>query len=90
MTVRQKFFILAPLALVAVALASLFWPPAIWAYVVVAPLVAVGIWDARHGRHNVLRNYPVIGHIRYFAEFIRPEIQQYFIATNQSGRPYPR
>ena len=90
MTVRQKFFILAPLALVAVALALLFWPPAIWAYVVVAPLVAVGIWDARHGRHNVLRNYPVIGHIRYFAEFIRPEIQQYLIATNQSGRPYPR
>ena len=51
------------------------------------PLFLVGVYDATHGIHNVLRNYPVIGHIRYFAEFIRPEIQQYFVASNLSGRP---
>ena len=90
MTVREKFFIVAPLALVAIAALSLLWHPIVWAYLVALPLVAVGIYDATHGRHNVLRNYPVLGHVRYFAEFIRPEIQQYFIATNQSGRPFPR
>ncbi len=56
----------------------------------VGPLVVLGLLDATHSRHNVLRNYPVVGHLRYFAEFIRPNIQQYFINTNQSGRPYPR
>tara|TARA_Y100001960_G_scaffold320497_1_gene393470 strand:+ start:650 stop:931 length:282 start_codon:yes stop_codon:yes gene_type:complete len=54
------------------------------------PLVLLGLLDATHSRHNVLRNYPVIGHLRHFAEFIRPNIQQYFINTNQSGRTYPR
>ncbi len=90
MTVRKKFFIIAPITLVLIAVLSFFWQPIVFAYLIVLPLVGVGMYDATHGRHNVLRNYPVIGHIRYFAEFIRPEIQQYFIATNQSGRPYSR
>lgn len=51
--------------------------------------IFVGLFDL-NSNHNILRNYPVIGHIRFLFEFIRPEIQQYFIATNQSGRPYPR
>ena len=41
-------------------------------------------------RHAVLRNFPIFGHLRYLLEFIRPEIQQYFIASNQSGRPFNR
>ena len=49
----------------------------------------LGIYDLSSS-HSILRNYPVIGHIRYLFEFIRPEIQQYFIASNHSGRPYPR
>lgn len=31
-----------------------------------------------------------MGHVRYFLEFIRPEIQQYFIATDESELPYNR
>ena len=49
----------------------------------------LGIYDLSSS-HSILRNYPVIGHIRYLFEFIRPEIQQYFIASNHGGRPYPR
>jgi hypothetical protein len=89
-TVRQGFYIVSIVLFVAVALIALAWPPILWALIVLLPIFLVGVRDARHGVHNVLRNYPVIGHIRYFAEFIRPEIQQYFIASNQSGRPYPR
>ena len=90
MTVRQQFLFAAPVSVLALAILAHFWHPAVWGYLALLPLIGVGIYDIRHGQHNVLRNYPVIGHIRYFAEFIRPEIQQYFIATNQSGRPYPR
>ena len=42
-------------------------------------LVGVGVHDLRQTRHAVLRNYPVIGHMRFLFEFIRPEMRQYFI-----------
>jgi glutamate synthase domain-containing protein 2 len=41
-------------------------------------------------RHSLLRVYPVIGHGRYFMEFIRPEIQQYFVESNTDGMPFSR
>lgn len=41
-------------------------------------------------RHAIRRNFPLIGNLRYFFELIRPELQQYFVESNQSGRPIPR
>src|SRR5699024_11683327 len=41
-------------------------------------------------KHNVLRNYPIIGHGRYMLEFVRPELRQYFFESEQSGRPFNR
>ena len=38
----------------------------------------------------MLRNYPVVGHLRYLLERVRPEMQQYFIERNFDGRPYDR
>jgi glutamate synthase domain-containing protein 2 len=53
-------------------------------------LVALGFRDIRQTRHSVLRNYPVIGHIRFVLEFIRPEIRQYFIEGDRDSMPYSR
>lgn len=39
---------------------------------------------------TVLRNFPVLGHFRYLFEMIRPEINQYFIESNQDGVPFSR
>ena len=39
---------------------------------------------------NLRRNYPVLANIRYALEFIRPEIQQYFIANNVEEKPFSR
>ena len=50
-----------------------------------ALLVAVGVHDLRQRRHAILRNYPVIGHMRFLFEFIRPEIRQYFIEAHGGG-----
>ncbi len=65
-----------------------------WAWwflvLLVAVLLAVGVYDVRQSRHAVLRNYPVLGHLRYLLEAIRPELQQYFIERNYDGRPYDR
>ncbi len=53
-------------------------------------LLGLGIRDTRQTRHSVLRNYPVIGHIRFLLEFIRPEIRQYFIEGDNEAAPFSR
>ena len=35
-------------------------------------LVGVGIRDLLQTRHAILRNYPVLGHLRFLCEDIRP------------------
>jgi glutamate synthase domain-containing protein 2 len=50
----------------------------------------LGVRDMRQSRHAVVRNYPVIGHIRYLLEFIRPEIRQYFIESDREAVPFSR
>jgi glutamate synthase domain-containing protein 2 len=57
---------------------------------VLACLIVLGIWDLIQTKHSVLRNYPVLGHMRFLLEGIRPELQQYFIERNYDGRPYDR
>ena len=57
---------------------------------VVAITAAVGIYDLAQRKHSVLRNYPVLGHMRFLLEALRPELQQYFIERNFDGRPFDR
>lgn len=52
----------------------------IWLYIV----------DARQKEHSVLRNYPVIGKVRYILENIGPELRQYLFANNREGKPFSR
>jgi glutamate synthase (ferredoxin) len=57
---------------------------------VVALLLLVGIHDMLQTRHAIIRNFPVIGHIRYMLEMIGPEIRQYFVANDKEERPFNR
>ena len=85
--------IVAGLAALAALLvtAGLFGPWGWWIPAAVfAVLAAVGCYDLLQRRHSVLRNYPVLGHMRYLLEALRPELQQYFIERNFDGRPFDR
>lgn len=53
-------------------------------------LVALGLRDLRQQRHSILRNYPIAGHLRFFLEFIRPEIRQYFVEDDTEEKPFSR
>ena len=53
-------------------------------------LTCVGVYDLRQTRRSVLRNYPLIGHLRFMLEFIRPEIRQYFIESDNETTPFSR
>jgi glutamate synthase domain-containing protein 2 len=55
-----------------------------------ALLLALGVHDVLQTRHSVLRNYPVIGHLRFLLEFIRPEMRQYFIESDNEAAPFSR
>ena len=64
---------------------SLWW---LIAVVIFAALLALAIYDVIQPRLAVLRIYPLLGHMRYLMEEIRPMIQQYFVERNWDGRPY--
>jgi glutamate synthase domain-containing protein 2 len=53
-------------------------------------LTLVGIYDCLQTKHAILRNYPVLGHMRFLLEFIRPEIRQYFIEGDNDKTPFSR
>jgi len=38
----------------------------------VAAVIALGLYDLLQTKHTVLRNYPVMGHLRYLLESIGP------------------
>jgi len=61
-----------------------------WFFLFFIPVVLIWIYDVIQRKHTILRNFPVLGHVRYFLEFLRPEIQQYFIATDESELPFNR
>ncbi|MGH3563052.1 MAG: glutamate synthase-related protein, partial [Mycobacterium sp.] len=79
--------VVAIIAGVATAFTSWAW---LWLAVPAALLFALGVYDLVQPRHSVLRNYPVLGHMRYLLEKLRPELQQYFIELDYDGRPYDR
>ena len=56
----------------------------------VLALAALGTWDLLQTKHAILRLYPILGHVRFLAEFIRPEIRQYFIESNTEASPFDR
>ena len=53
-------------------------------------LVGTGFHDLLQTKRAILRNYPVIGHMRFLLEFIRPEIRQYFIESENEAAPFSR
>jgi glutamate synthase (ferredoxin) len=55
-----------------------------------AALGAVAAHDLVQRRHAILRNFPVIGHARFWLEAIGPELRQYIVASNNEERPFSR
>ena len=53
-------------------------------------LTALGFVDIKQTDHSILRNYPVIGHMRFLFEGIRPEIRQYLMESDQDEEPFSR
>jgi len=55
-----------------------------------AALGAVAAHDLLQRRHAILRNFPIIGHARFWLEAVGPELRQYIVASNDEERPFSR
>ncbi len=87
---RHSAVILAGIGLAVSVLVYTMYQWSVVPIVVFGVLVAIGVWDMSQHSHAVLRNYPILGHIRYFFEMIRPEIRQYLIESDNEEVPFSR
>ncbi len=69
-----------------VVLAILF----LLAFILLVMVVYYFLFDRKQKEHSVLRNYPLIGRMRYFLEKIGPELRQYWFDSDSEGKPIPR
>src|SRR3954467_2530593 len=51
---------------------------------------AVVAHDVTQKNHAILRNYPIIGHLRFQLERFGPELRQYIVTSNDEERPFSR
>lgn len=87
---RRKFFVLSTLVVLGLLVVGKFYPLVLCLFFIIGPLVLMGFYDAFQTKHAVRRNFPLVGHFRYWLEMIRPEINQYFIESNLDGVPFNR
>ena len=90
MTVRNAFIALSIVLSLLVLILATVWKPVLWFFMILLPLIALGTSNMIQRNKTILRLYPVIGYFRYLLEYIRPEIQQYFIEDDTNGMPISR
>lgn len=61
-----------------------------WAAGLFAAFTLLGIRDVLQRSHSILKNYPIIGHMRWILEMIRPELRQYFFSSDTEETPFNR
>src|SRR4051794_27557640 len=55
-----------------------------------AALAGAAARDVLQREHAIVRNYPVVGRLRYLLESVGPELRQYIVASNDEERPFSR
>jgi glutamate synthase domain-containing protein 2 len=87
----KKLFINLSIFFVAlVAVLGYFWPWCLWFYAGVIPLIIIGFYDMIQTKQTLKRNFPIVGRMRWWAEWMRPKVYQYFVESDTDGAPYNR
>ncbi len=90
MTPRALFVTLSIVIIAIIGIWSYFWIDVALLYVIVLPIVYMGVADMIQTRQSIKRNFPVLGRLRYVFEDLRPKIQQYFVESDTDGAPINR
>ena len=87
----RKMFVLSSVAVTCLVLIwAYFWTPALFSFVLIIPLVSMGVADMLQTKQSLKRNFPLLGRLRYVFEDLRPKIQQYFVESDTDGAPINR
>ncbi|MEZ5666412.1 MAG: FMN-binding glutamate synthase family protein [Alphaproteobacteria bacterium] len=84
------FGLVVVLTIACAVLAVALHPGFLWPLILLAPLTLLGIWDLVQRRHALLRNYPLLAHVRWLFEDLRPYLRQYIVESDLEGRPIHR
>ncbi len=87
---KKAFTIFSILGIFGIAVLGYFSHKALWAYVFVLPIVLIGVMDMLQTKQSLKHNFPVVGRMRWWAEWMRPKVYQYFIESDTDGAPYNR
>lgn len=93
MPMRYLTFVIVAVVFVAsVILEVVFKVPWVtWPLIAISGfLSAVGVIDVSQTKQAIRRNYPILAHFRFFFEYIRPEMRQYFIESDNEASPFSR
>ena len=87
----RKVFILSSIILLFLAsLLTYQWPACAFSFIILIPIVLLGIYDMIQSRHTIMANFPVVGRFRWLAEWMRPKLYQYFVESDTDGTPFNR
>ena len=62
-----------------------------WLYAFTALLgvaAIIGVYDLFQSQHTLLRNFPLLGRVRWLAEMLRPFFRSYIVESETEGRPF--
>ncbi len=87
----RKLFVIFSIVTSALLIAwSFYWIDALFGFLLVGPIIYMGVVDMIQVRQSIRRNFPVLGRLRYVFEDLRPKIQQYFVESDTDGSPINR
>lgn len=87
----RKIFVISCVAVSALIFVwAYFWIDALFAFIIVGPLIYMGFADMAQNRQAIRKNFPLLGRLRYVFEDMRPKIQQYFVESDTDGTPLNR
>jgi glutamate synthase domain-containing protein 2 len=88
----RKIFVISSIAVSALLLLAAVYlhPDWLFGFLIVGPLIYMGVADMLQTRQSLKINFPLVGRLRYVFEDLRPKIQQYFVESDTDGAPINR
>ncbi len=87
---RTLFYLISVISVLGIVAWAYFWIDVLFLFLIVGPLIIIGIQDVLQKKQSIRKNFPVLGRLRYVFEDLRPKIQQYFVESDTDGAPINR
>jgi glutamate synthase domain-containing protein 2 len=87
---RKEFLIFSIVSVVLLGILTALWPSALWLFIPLSIIIALGMYDMFQSKKSIVRNFPILGRGRYIMEALRPKIYQYFVESDTNGTPINR